>query len=154
VWGANIGRSKSSPFRIEPDLGKVSEDIGKAQSEVTADVFQDCVSGSYCANGVKDVWPKVSDIVFAFPISCGAKWLAGIPACDYVNRLNISPVDGGDVAKVGDPWVMVREDLAGSWFNLCIPSKIPTNGKVETAVPCEQAADSHATRPKVFLEMA
>jgi hypothetical protein len=34
VWGANIGRSKSSPFRIEPDFGKVSEDIGKAQSEV------------------------------------------------------------------------------------------------------------------------
>jgi len=55
--GANIGRSKSSPFRIPPDFGKVSEDIGKAQSEVTADVLQDRVSGSYCANGVEDVWP-------------------------------------------------------------------------------------------------
>jgi hypothetical protein len=34
VGGANIGRSKSSPFRIPPDFGKVSEDIGKAQSDV------------------------------------------------------------------------------------------------------------------------
>jgi hypothetical protein len=34
VGGANIGRSISSPFRKPPDFGKVSEDIGKAQSEV------------------------------------------------------------------------------------------------------------------------
>jgi hypothetical protein len=57
VGCANIGRSKSCPLSIPPDFGKVSEDIGKAQSEVTADVFQDRVSWSNCANGVKDVWP-------------------------------------------------------------------------------------------------
>jgi hypothetical protein len=57
VGSANIGRSKSSPLTRPPDFGKVSEDIGKAQSEVTTDVFQDRVGWSYCANGVKDVWP-------------------------------------------------------------------------------------------------
>jgi hypothetical protein len=34
VGSANIGRSISSPFTRPPDFGKVSEDIGKAQSEV------------------------------------------------------------------------------------------------------------------------
>jgi hypothetical protein len=89
VGSANIGRSISSPFTRPPDFGKVSEDIGKAQSEVTADVFQDRVSGSNCANGIEDVWPKVSDIVFAFPVSCVAKWLAGVTASDYVNWFDL-----------------------------------------------------------------
>jgi hypothetical protein len=89
VGSANIGRSISSPFRIPPDFGKVSEDIGKAQSEVAADVLQDRVSGSNCANGVKDVWPEVSDIILSLSITCMAEWLAGIPASDYVNGLNL-----------------------------------------------------------------
>jgi len=98
VWGANIGRSKSSPFRIEPDLGKVSEDIGKAQSEVAADVFQDRVAWSNCANGCEDVRPEVSFIVLSLSVACVAEWLAGVAAGDDINRLNFSPVDGGDVA--------------------------------------------------------
>jgi len=130
VGSANIGRSESSPFRIPPDFGKVSEDIGKSQSDVPRYVLQDRVSGSYCANGVKDVWPKVSDIVFAFSVTCMTKWLAGIPASDHVNWLNISPIDCGDVTKIWDAGVMVCEDLAGSWFNLCIPRKVATNGNV------------------------
>jgi hypothetical protein len=59
-----------------------------------------------------------------------AKWLAGIPASDYVNRLNISPIDFGNVAKVDNAWVMVCEDLASCWFDFCIPSKVATNGDV------------------------
>jgi hypothetical protein len=72
----------------------------------------------------------VSDIVFAFPISCVAKWLAGVAAGDYVNRLNISPIDFGDVAKVGNIGVMVCEDLTSCRFDLRIPSKFATNGDV------------------------
>jgi hypothetical protein len=130
VGSANIGRSISSPFTSPPDFGKVSKDIGKAQSEVTADVLQDRVTGSNCANGVEDVWPEVSDIVFSLSVTCMAKWLAWVAASDYVNRLNISPVDSGDVAKVDNVWVMVCEDLASCRFNLRIPSKVATHGNV------------------------
>jgi hypothetical protein len=49
---------------------------------------------------------------------------------------------------------VVCEHLTSCWFNLCIPGKVTTYGKVETAVPCEKASDSHATRPKVFCEKA
>jgi hypothetical protein len=137
VGSANIGRSVSSPFTRPPDFGKVSEDIGKAQSEVAADVLQDRVSGSYCANGVKDVWPEVSDIILSLSITCMTKWLAGIPARDYVNRLNLRPVNLCDVPKVGNVGVMVCEDLAGCWFDLCIPRKVTTNCDVKTSIASE-----------------
>jgi len=98
VGGTNIGRSESSPFTRPPDFGKVSEDIGKSQSDVPRYVLQDCVAWSYCANGCEDVRPEVSFIVFALSVACVTEWLAGVAAGDDINRLNLSPVNGGDVA--------------------------------------------------------
>jgi hypothetical protein len=57
VGRSNVGRWNNCPFRIEPDFGKVSEDIGKSQSEVASDVLQDCVSRSQRANGIPHKWP-------------------------------------------------------------------------------------------------
>ena len=130
VGSANIGRSVSSPFRSPPDFGKVSEDRVKAKREVASDVFQDCESGSYCANGVKDIRPEVSFIILTFPITCMTKWLAWITTREDVHRLNVSPVDCGDVAKVGDTGVMHCEDLTRRFFYFGVPSKIATNGHV------------------------
>jgi hypothetical protein len=59
-----------------------------------------------------------------------AEWLAWVAAGDDVNRLNISPVDSGDVAKVDNAWVMVCEDLTSCRFDLRIPSKVATDGDV------------------------
>jgi hypothetical protein len=72
----------------------------------------------------------VSDIVFPFPVSCVAKWLAWITASDHVNWFDFCPVDLGDVAKVGNIGIVMCEDLAGCWFDLCIPCKVTTNGDV------------------------
>jgi hypothetical protein len=55
--GSNGGRWYNCPFRIPPDVGKVSEDIGKSKSEVSSDVLQDCVSWSHRANGIPNKWP-------------------------------------------------------------------------------------------------
>jgi hypothetical protein len=71
-----------------------------------------------------------------------AKWLAWVTARDHINRLNFSPVDCGDVTKIGNAGVMVCEDLAGSWFDLCIPGKVATNGDVKAAITCEQRANA------------
>jgi hypothetical protein len=59
-----------------------------------------------------------------------AKWLTWVTAGDYVNRLNISPIDFGNVAKIDNAWVMVCEDLASCRFDLRIPGKVATNGDV------------------------
>ena len=44
--GTNIGRSNSSPFRIEPERGKVTEDGVKSKANVACDVLQHDESGS------------------------------------------------------------------------------------------------------------
>jgi len=59
-----------------------------------------------------------------------AKWLAWVATREDVHWLNVSPVDCGDVAKVGDTGVMHCEDLASCLFYFRIPSEIPTNGHV------------------------
>ena len=35
VGRADVGRSYNRPFRIEPEVGKVSEDVGKPKSKVS-----------------------------------------------------------------------------------------------------------------------
>jgi hypothetical protein len=40
VRRSDIGRSKTSPLRIEPETGKVSEDFGEPEAEMSPYVFQ------------------------------------------------------------------------------------------------------------------
>ena len=67
---ANIGRANSYPSRIEPERGKVGEDVGKCKRNVPCDVFKDCVSGSKNAKGVGDVGPDMSLIGCTCALSC------------------------------------------------------------------------------------
>jgi hypothetical protein len=67
VGSAGVGSSYKTPSRRAPQVGKVSEDSLKAQSEVASHVFQHDSLGSYCANGVPDAGPEVSLIFCAFP---------------------------------------------------------------------------------------
>jgi len=46
VCGSDIGRSYSRPLRIEPERGKVGEDVGKPKSNVPCDVLKQAESGS------------------------------------------------------------------------------------------------------------
>jgi len=46
VGSADVGRAYSRPFRIEPELGKVGEDVGKSESKVVCDVLKERVAGS------------------------------------------------------------------------------------------------------------
>lgn len=151
---AGVGSSYNAPSCRHPQVGKVSEDIGKAQSEVTSDVLQHRPAWSYCAKGVPNVGPQVSVIVLAFPLACGTERLAGVSARDHVNRLNRRPIHGGDIAQVGHAWIVGGEHLAGGWLNLGVPGQVATHGHVKAAVSREQAADPHATRPKKVARWA
>jgi hypothetical protein len=46
VGGTDVGRSNSAPLRIEPESGKVGEDIGKPKSNVSCDVLKEAEAGS------------------------------------------------------------------------------------------------------------
>jgi hypothetical protein len=46
VRGSCVGCSNSAPSRIEPQGGKVGEDVGKPKSKVSGHVLQDDPAGS------------------------------------------------------------------------------------------------------------
>ena len=144
VGSAGVGSSYNSPACRHPQAGKVSEDILKAQSEVASDVFQHRSSGSYCANGVPDVGPQVSFIVFAFPHACVTERLAGVAAGDDIHGFDLRPIHLCDVAQVGHAWVVGFHDLAGRRLNFGVPSQVAAYGQIQAAVAAKQAANSHA----------
>jgi hypothetical protein len=57
VCRAERRRWNNLPFRRIPAAGKIGENVSEAKREMPSHVFQECVSGSYCANGVEEVWP-------------------------------------------------------------------------------------------------
>ncbi|MFF5788208.1 hypothetical protein ACFY8P_25005 [Streptomyces sp. NPDC012693] len=46
VGSADLRRRYNAPLRIEPEVGKVGEDVGKPKSKVVCDVLKDRVAGS------------------------------------------------------------------------------------------------------------
>lgn len=46
VWGTQGARRQHTPFRIEPDLGQVSENSTKSSNKERCHVFHDDVLGS------------------------------------------------------------------------------------------------------------
>ncbi|GAA2400281.1 hypothetical protein GCM10010255_36520 [Streptomyces coeruleofuscus] len=46
VRSADLVRAYNAPLRIEPETGKVGEDVGKPKSKVVCDVLQDRIAGS------------------------------------------------------------------------------------------------------------
>ena len=68
--------------------------------------------------------------------------LAGEPAADHVDGLDLPPVDLGDVAEVGDAGPVMREDAGRGGVELGEPGRASAedalDGEVEAAVPREQ----------------
>jgi hypothetical protein len=113
VWSSGVRSSYNSPFSSPPHAGKVTEDIGKAQSEVVADVFQHDKSRSQVAYGAEDVGPEVSLVIGTLSQASLREWLAGIAPGEYVDRLHAAEVQLCHVAVVGDAGEVVVKDAAG-----------------------------------------
>jgi hypothetical protein len=60
VWRSNVRRSKTRPFRIDPDLGQVTEDKieSSAGKSDRCDVLQEHEPGSYHANDPRKLSPQ------------------------------------------------------------------------------------------------
>jgi len=150
VGCAGVGSANNSPPRVIPQAGKVSNDIGKSHREVTGDVLQHDESRSQRANGSTDEWVEVSLIVLPLPIPCMRKRLTWISAGEDIDRLHDGPVDGGDVAEVGDAGMMCGEHLARGWLDLRVPRQLAADHRlhcdVESAITGEQRTDADHVR--------
>jgi hypothetical protein len=74
--------------------------------------------------------------------------LAGEPGGEDVDRRDRGPVDGADVAEVGDAAEAVGQDGAGVPVDLGVPGELSTenglDGDVEAAVAGAQGSDARA----------
>jgi hypothetical protein len=110
MWGPETGSLYAIPEAVIPDSGQVCENSSEPHREMTGYILQQCVSGSYSANGVEKVGPEVSFVGFAISESCDTERLAGVSPCDEVDIGNILPVDFGDVPEIRDVWPVFTQD--------------------------------------------
>jgi hypothetical protein len=85
VGGTNGGCGEQTPFRIEPELGKVVEDFGESVSNNTWHVLQHDESRSHLTNDAGDVRPEPTVIVNSTPLSGQAERLTWETGSDEIH---------------------------------------------------------------------
>lgn len=123
VRGANGGSRNAVPLRIEPDLGKVSENTVQPSTKQRCDVLHDRVAGSKFANETGVLRPKSgASAVDASALPCKANVLAREAAADDVDANSIgsksSCREGSDVVIDGHLGPVLVEDTARERFDL------------------------------------
>jgi hypothetical protein len=98
----DVGSSYNQPSRVIPQSGKAGNDGWSSERKVACDILQEHEAGSKCANGIADVRPKVSVIVFAFSFSGLRERLARIASGEDVDRFDGRPVDACEVAEIAN----------------------------------------------------
>ena len=83
--GANGGRGETAPFRIEPEVGKVGEDVWEAVPNKSGDVLQEHVARSHVSNDPGNVWPDPSLIIDTSLLPGGGEWLAREAGSDEIH---------------------------------------------------------------------
>ena len=83
--GANIGRSKTTPFRIEPERGQVAENVSKPSRNEPWHVFQEDELRSYFAKYSRHVWPEPSLVGLGFSLAGEADGLTREPGSDAIH---------------------------------------------------------------------
>lgn len=83
--GTNGGRGETAPFRIEPELGKVGEDVWETVPNKSGDVLQEDVARSHVSNDPGNVWPDPSLIIDTSTFPRSAEWLAGETGSDEIH---------------------------------------------------------------------
>lgn len=106
VGGSNVGRSEQTPFRIEPETGKVFEDVGESSDSASGvesrDVLQEHETGSHVSNDLRDPRPEPTIIVSSSASARSRPGLAREAGSDEIHSLTPrGPVEGLEVVPDG-----------------------------------------------------
>lgn len=104
VRGTNVGRGVQTPFRIEPEFGKVTENMGKSCTNNSWDVLQEHVAGFHVADDPCDVGPEPTVVVSSQPLPSRREGLAGETGSDEIHSATpCSTVERGEVRPDRSP---------------------------------------------------
>lgn len=143
---ANLGRGEQTPFRIEPEVGKVGEDMGEPVLDHSPDVLQEDEARSNLTEDSDNLGPEPSVIVKSTLRPGGAERLAGETGSDEIHSTAPrATVEGGKV-------IPDRRAIQGLVFHprhengrrVGVPLN-ETNGSV--LHPCGPESDGEASIP-------
>ena len=83
--GTNGGRGETAPLCIEPERGKVGEDVREPGPNKSGDVLQEDVARSHVSDDPGNVWPDPSLIIDTSTFAGCAEWLAGETGSDDIH---------------------------------------------------------------------
>lgn len=147
-----VGRANSCPFRIEPEVVKVSEDSPECSgiSNESCDVLHQHVAGSYCAYDVPERGPHPSLVGCAELAAGEAERLAGEAATNNIDRwsrLGSPPLRGCEyVVMAGNlrPVVGQHSRAVGVYLHLAHGGHPgPFEAELDTADAGEHRQDVH-----------
>ena len=158
VGRAGIRCAYSRPFRIEPEGGKVSEDLIESQSKVSCDILQHDDAGSHLANDSGDLRPQVARVPLASPEAGAGEWGAGVSRQDEIHSATPgSTVEGGKIRPC-------RRRIQGALFHArcqnlegrCVPfhqtdsagSQHPAGSEVETS---DAGAETESPQGRIHI---
>jgi hypothetical protein len=147
VRRSDIGRAEHTPFRIEPERGKVGKNVGEPKRNVACDVLEEPERGTGLVEDSCDVRPEVALVGVAEPSACDAERLARVAACDEIHRATPrAAIEGCEI--VPDRRAIQRrvfhpghEDGRGEGFPLDVANGTAPLGQSEV-----DAADAGAER--------
>lgn len=96
VGGANGRRGEQTPLRIEPEVGKIGEDVREPESNKLGDVLQQDESRSHVTDDPCDVRPEPPVIVSSTLPACDRERLAGEAGSDEIHSATPRATVEGD----------------------------------------------------------
>jgi len=85
VRGTNVGCGEHTPFRIEPEVGKVGKDVREPCPNKSGDVLQEDEGRSHVTDDPCDVRPDPPVIVNTLLFPCCGERLAGETGSDEIH---------------------------------------------------------------------
>jgi hypothetical protein len=119
--GTDVRGPEDGPVGLVVQQIQVVQDLVEAEGEMSANVFQEAPLRAEVAECCGDVRPQMPLVVRALPLPGCAERLTWIAPGEHVHGFDGGPVDGGDVAQVGDVGVTVGEDPGGAGVDLGVP---------------------------------
>ena len=138
---ADVSGAQHVPAHRVAELVQIAQHLIEPEGQVASDVLEDAQARTQDGDRLSDVRPQVPLVVRPCSLASVAERLARIAAGEHVDRLDLRPVHGRDVAEVGHVRPVVGEDRTRAGFDIGNPRERATkhgmNGQVQPAVPRE-----------------
>lgn len=152
--GPEVRSSKTTPLRIVPESGKVSEYRSEPQGKMPGYVFQQDVSGSKYANDSPELWPKMALVGLSGSFSGLAEGLAGIATAEQVDGFEFVSGEFSKIIIFFDIGPVLPQNFQTKFIDLALPLANHPGSfetKANTLDARAKATEGHSPSPSAVI---